>query len=130
MHPGTIAMSTATYNAVPRLGRIPCHKNPPILNILFNAAGGEVTVRFSDRFSPSSGFKPKDAIELELHVALGDEPLPPDAAEFVDSFIRNPIKVQFEPEDDGKVATYYARWVSQNGERGPWSLPESMRVAV
>jgi hypothetical protein len=30
----------------------------------------------------------------------------------------------------GKVATYYARWASQRGETGPWSVPVSFRFAA
>jgi len=33
-------------------------------------------------------------------------------------------------DDAGRVATYFARWVSQRGEFGPWSIPASMTIAA
>ena len=48
----------------------------------------------------------------------------------VAKFTRNPIGVDFESKDGGKLATYYGRWVSRRGEMGSWSLPVSMHIAA
>ncbi len=50
--------------------------------------------------------------------------------EFVSKFTKNPIGVEFSETDDGKMATYNARWASVPGEIGPWSLPAMMRIAA
>jgi hypothetical protein len=37
--------------------------------------------------------------------------------------------VSFEPADAGKTATYFARWMTQRGLVGEWSLPVAMIIA-
>ena len=59
-------------------------------------------------------------------IAAGDA----NDAVFVGNFTKNPIAVAFSPEDDGKCATYFARWQSRCGDTGPWSLPVTMRIAA
>jgi hypothetical protein len=59
-----------------------------------------------------------------------EEPAPLSACQFYGKFTRNPINVEFSETDDGKMATYYARWASVRGETGPWSLPATMRIAA
>lgn len=54
----------------------------------------------------------------------------PEDAKLVGKFTRNPIGVDFASKDGGKVATYYARWVSRRGETGPWSAPVRMHIAA
>ena len=68
---------------------------------------------------------------MQLWVAVGtaattDE----DEAEFYGTFTKNPIPVGFSGADDGKVATYFARWANRKGDTGPWSLAVSMRIAA
>jgi len=70
-------------------------------------------------------------MQLQLFVAVGAEPsVDPAAAEFKGAFTKNPVAVGFVAGDDGKVATYFARWASRKGDVGPWSLPVSMRIAA
>ena len=59
-----------------------------------------------------------------------EESAPLAQAQFYGKFTRNPIEVDFTEEQDGKVATYYARWASQRGDTGPWSVPVSFRIAA
>jgi hypothetical protein len=40
------------------------------------------------------------------------------------------MDVDFQPEHDGKVATYFACWSGRRGETGPWSASVSMRIAA
>ena len=54
----------------------------------------------------------------------------PEQAQFYGAFKKNPVAVGFDPADDGKVATYFARRASRRGDVGPWSLPVSMRIAA
>jgi hypothetical protein len=54
----------------------------------------------------------------------------PDTAGFYGAFTKNPVAVGFAGTDDGKMATYFARWASPRGDVGPWSLPVSMRIAA
>jgi hypothetical protein len=107
-----------------------CPTTPPLLNILGNLPGTQ-TLRFSDSTTPDSKAKPFGASELQLFLAIGtEEPAPISSAQFYGKFTRNPIEVDFTEADDKKTATYYARWASQRGEVGPWSLPVTMTIAA
>jgi hypothetical protein len=39
------------------------------------------------------------------------------------------VRVELNPIDAGKTASYFARWVTRTGLFGPWSLPQSMTIA-
>jgi hypothetical protein len=113
-------------------GRRPinCPMTSPLVKIQA-ATPGRQTLFFSDSLSPDSRGKPFGAIHLQLFVAMGDTgSASPESARFYGTFTRNPISVQFTHEDDGKVASYFARWASRRNQVGPWSAPVSMRVAA
>lgn len=102
----------------------------PLLNIL-GATPGSQTLRFSDTSTPDTPAKPFGASQLLLFVAIKDEITDnEDDAKFIGLYSRNPVAVGFVPEDDGKMATYFARWCDLKGQTGPWSLPVSMRIAA
>ena len=103
----------------------------PIVTILGNTPGSQ-TLQFRDPTEPDSKAKPFGATELQLFLAItdSDDPAPLDTARFHSKVTRNPIAVEFNQADDGKMATYYARWASARGEFGPWSLPAAMRIAA
>jgi len=109
---------------------VECPQTSPLLSILGNTPGSQ-TLRFADTNSPDSRAKPHGASELQLFRAVGTvESAPLADAQFYGKFTKNPIPVEFDETDDGKMATYYARWASARGETGPWSLPISMRIAA
>jgi len=102
----------------------------PLLSIIAATPGAQ-TLRYSDTFTPDSAAKPFGAANLQLFVAVADDEVDdPALASFQGAHTRNPIGVGFTAPDDGKVATYFARWASRKGEVGPWSLPISMRIAA
>jgi hypothetical protein len=109
---------------------IPVPQSSPLLSIIAATQGGQ-TLRYSDQFTPDSAAKPFGAVSLQLFVAIGTAPTAnEDEATFLGSFTKNPIAVPFAPDDDGKVATYFAKWQSRKGDTGPWSTPVSMRIAA
>ena len=109
---------------------IECPQTSPLINIIANTPGAQ-TVVFADSTTPDSKAKPFGASELQLFRAVTTaDAAPLSEAEFYGKFTRNPVAVQFDEADDGKIATYYARWASARGEVGPWSLPASMRIAA
>jgi hypothetical protein len=109
---------------------IPAPTTSPLLNIVA-ATPGVQTLRYADSATPDSGKKPFGAIQLQLFVVTGTAAVTdPDAAAFLAAHTRNPVEVPFSSADDGKVATYFARWATRTGEVGPWSLPVSMRIAA
>jgi hypothetical protein len=109
---------------------VECPQTSPLLNILANTPGSQ-TLRYADTNTPDSKAKPFGASELQLFVAIGTtETAQLTDAKFYAKVTKNPIAVEFSQDDDGKIATYYARWASIRGETGPWSLPVSMRIAA
>jgi len=102
----------------------------PLINVLGNTPGTQ-TLRYSDSTTPDSAAKPFGAIQLQLFVAIEDVPtVNADDAAYYGAFTKNPIPVVFAEADDGKVASYFARWVGRRGDHGPWSQPVSMRIAA
>jgi hypothetical protein len=99
----------------------------PLLNVL-GATPGSQTVRYADTNTPDSGARPFGAANLQLFVAIGTAPA--TDATFYGAFTRNPVPVAFAENDDGKVATYFARWADRKGQVGPWSVPVSLRIAA
>lgn len=109
---------------------VPPPATSPLLNIVL-ATPGVQQLRYADSLTPDSGAKPAGAASLQLFVAVGTAAaIDPDAADFRGAFTRNPLAVDFAAADDGKIATYFARWANLKGEVGPWSLPVSMRIAA
>lgn len=102
----------------------------PLLNILGNTPGTQ-TVVFADSSTPDKRAKPFGAASMQLFMAKATEADAPfSEAKFVGNFSRNPIDISFDEADDGKVATYYGRWVSTRGDVSPMSLAVSMRIAA
>jgi hypothetical protein len=93
-------------------------ESSPLLNII-GATPGSQTVRYADTNTPDSGAKPFGATQIQIFVAVAAEAIAdPDEAQFYGAFTKNPIGVAFTPEDDGKLATYFARWASRRGDVG------------
>lgn len=102
----------------------------PLVSILGNTPGLQ-TLRFADSTTPDSRAKPFGAMQLQLFVAIKDTPtVNATDAEYYGAFTKNPVPVAFAEADDGKVASYFGRWVSRKGEVGPWSEAVSMRIAA
>ena len=89
------------------------------------------TVRYADSATPGSGRKPFGAIQLQLFVTLAEAvAADPTDARLQGTHTRNPVGVGFDKADDGKVATYFARWITRRGDAGPFGPGASMRVAA
>jgi hypothetical protein len=102
----------------------------PLLNIV-GATPGSHTLRYADTTTPDSAKKPFGAMSMQLFVAVGTGPVAsPDGAQFYAAVTRNPVAVGFDAADNGKTATYFARWADRKGAVGPWSLPVSMAIAA
>jgi hypothetical protein len=126
--PDKIAIGVRPIN--PSREPIECPQTSPLLNIIA-ATPGKQTLRYADSMTPDSPAKPFGASELQLFRAIGAAPATdPGAASFYGKFTRNPVAVNFNAADNGKQATYFARWASRRGEVGPWSAPISLAIAA
>lgn len=107
-----------------------CPETSPLLNVICATPGAQ-TVRYADSMTPDSAAKPFGAIGLQLFVAVEEGPIADaDDASFHGVYTKNPVGVLFAEADDGKMATYFARWAGRRGDVGPWSVPVSMRIAA
>jgi hypothetical protein len=107
-----------------------CPQTSPLVNVTA-ATPGSHTVRFADSLEPNKRAKPPGAAGVQIFCHIGETPtVNEDDAKFVGMFTTNPIVVAYTPEDDGKMATIFARWSGKRGDTGPFSLPVSMRIAA
>lgn len=107
-----------------------CPQTSPILSIIA-ATPGAHTLRYSDSFTPDSAKRPFGAAALQIFGYIGDEVTDNEnLAHLIDTATRNPVVAVFQPEDDGKMITYFGRWIGRRGDTGPWSLGVSMRIAA
>ena len=49
--------------------------------------------------------------------------------QYVGTFTRQPIVVDWPPAIAGMTITYIARWINSKGEEGSWSNAVSMQIA-
>lgn len=111
---------------------IPCPQTVPLLNIVGGTRGTH-WLKYADNNRPDVRAKPWGARWLELRIAITSEhEAPLHEATRCERITRNPVTIEFAHEQDGLVATYWARWSGPptRGETGPWSLPVSMRIAA
>ena len=109
---------------------VPPPNSSPLLNVLA-ATPGEHELRYADGNSPDSRSKPLGAIGLQLFVAVAAGSVnDPAVAPFRAFVTRQPYAVSFEPADNGKIATYFARWQNAKGQTGPWSNPISFTIVA
>ena len=114
----------------PARSRVDVPASSPLLNVI-GATPGSQTVRYADSTTPDRAARPFGAASLQLFVAIAAGPVAhAEEAQFYGLFTKNPIAVGFDGADDGKVATYFARWNDRRGQTGPWSFPVSMRIAA
>lgn len=120
-------------NIKPRRGKLRKRVVPtfqPGLRIVGMGAGWHA-LRYSNPYAESSSAKPFGAARLELWMAVTELGQKPSLAiaRSVGSFTRSRFIVDHQPEDNGKTATYWGRWVGSRNDVGPWSLPTSLTIA-
>lgn len=109
---------------------IPPPSTYPLLSI--NGAGPLMQgLRAADQLTPTRRAKPAGSAGLLLFRAVGTAAITdPEQAGFLGFVTKAAFQSSFSSSDDGKIATYFARWTNAKGEVGPWSAPVSMRVAA
>lgn len=111
-----------------RLSATPAPIVPPTLKIKSAATGGH-TIRYSETQHQTRRGKPKRATHLVLLCHIGDRAvMDPKAARYRGAYSRQPIRIEFEPDEVGRVATYFGAWLMPSGEQSPWSLPVTMII--
>lgn len=92
------------------------------------------TLQWQDSGLGSGKRKPSGAIGCELYRSVGTVPATdPQQAVYVATYTKSPLRSTFEASQVGKVATYFARWITRSGpggvaQTGPWSAPLTVAV--
>jgi hypothetical protein len=109
---------------------VPPPTTMPVLRIAKMEQGYQDIVA-ADEATPNSRARPTGSAGLLLYRAVGDDAVnDPTQALFL-TFVGKPaVHSTFAPADNGKVATYFARWTNAKGEVGPWSASLSRSVAA
>jgi hypothetical protein len=112
-----------------RRSRVACPATRPSIQVDVHPAWQHI-LRFQDGNSIGTA-KPAGAVALQVFVVLADAPVSDlSQARLLKSVTRTPARIQYKMSEDGKVATYTARWISRRGETGPWSTAITRRVAA
>jgi hypothetical protein len=109
---------------------VECPLSSPVV-VPVAATNGAHTLGYKDSIDLSARAKPVGAVDLLLFRTVAETATTdPEAAKFVGKFTKNPMAVTFESSDNGKIATYFARWSSRRGGMSNWSAPASMAIAA
>lgn len=107
---------------------------PPATYPMLTLAGlgvGQQSLRAADQFTPSKRAKPAGTAGMLLFRAVAAAPVTdPAQCAFLAFASKTEFQATFDPADNGKVATYFARWTNSKGEVGPWSPAASMPIAA
>jgi hypothetical protein len=104
---------------------VPPPTTAPVLSLV-SAVPNALNFQYRDAAAPLLKQKPAGVIGLQLNVAFGTVPaVSPDATAFLLTATKTPFTVDTTGQT-GKVATFYARWVTRGGpagiqQNGPWS---------
>jgi len=104
-------------------------KDAPLVSVVGICSGGHTVAFHSQR---RDGAWPKEANRLEVFVNIGTsrDPAMPSQCEYWRTFVEPKVEVRYDQEADGLYATYYARWVNERGDAGPWSGPACKTIAA
>jgi hypothetical protein len=109
---------------------VPPPSTAPVLSLLNQGIGTQV-VHAADETTPNKRARPAGTIGMVLFRTIADDAAPnPDGTQFVTLLMRPDFTASLDPADNGKTATYFARWSNSRGELGPWSEGLVARIAA
>ena len=88
-------------------------------------------IAFADAATPTRTAKPAGVMGAEIWVKIGPTPpVDPSECSFLALDSRTPYTADYAGADGGKTAHYMLRWVSTNGDKGPWSETASATIGA
>ena len=85
------------------------------------------TLHFRDEGSANRA-KPAGVRGAEIWCFIGPGPATVTAAHYLGTDTKTPYVATFDPEDAGKTAHYFLRWVNTRNQHGPWSETVSATI--
>jgi hypothetical protein len=109
---------------------VPPPSTYPLLTLTGMGTGTQ-KVRVADQETPTKRARPAGTVGVLVFRAVGPAPVTdPEGARFLGFVTKAEFESTFSPSDNGKTATYFARWTNSKGELGPWSQPATMPIAA
>jgi hypothetical protein len=109
---------------------VPVPASVPVLAVVGMRQGLQ-EVRVTDEATPSRRARPAGSAGMLLFRIVADEAVTdPEQARFLAFTGRTSFECLYGPADNGKTATYFARWTNAKGEVGPWSQPMPVSIAA
>jgi hypothetical protein len=109
---------------------VPTPTSYPVLAVAGMGQGLQ-DLRAADQNTPAKRGRPAGTAGLLLFRAVTTTPVSdPTQAGFLSFVTRAEYQSHFISADNGKTATYFARWTNSKGEVGPWGPPVSMPIAA
>jgi len=88
-------------------------------------------VRVTDEATPNSRARAVGSAGMLLFRVVGVAPVnDPSQAQFLAFTGKTSFECTYPSADNGKTATYFARWTNAKGEMGPWSQPMPVSIAA
>lgn len=101
----------------------------PLLTIDFSQRL-QHTLEYRDSETPNRRARPANADRIEFYSFVGATATTDISLfKYLDVDTSTPFVVNYTAADAGKIASYIARWVNDNGEKGPWSETVSATIA-
>lgn len=102
----------------------------PVVTIDFSQRG-QHTLEYRDSETPDSRARPDNATGCEIRRHIGTAP-PAGTSQFeyLETDRSSPFTVNNTEADAGKIASYIARWINANGDKGPWSETVSATITA
>lgn len=123
-----IGIGLHVHDTVP--SPVPTPTTYPMLT-LSGMGVGRQDLRAADQLTPAKRAKPTGAVGMLIFRHVGADPATdPSQCEFLAFASRTEFTAEFTSADNGKTATYFARWTNGKGEVGPWSPAATMPVAA
>lgn len=113
---------------------VPTPVPPPSTYPMLSLQGmgvGVQDIRAADQLTPAKRSKPVGSAGMLIFRAVAEAPVTdPSQCAFLAFASKTDLKSNFTSADNGKTATYFARWTNSKGEMGPWSPGVSMPIAA
>jgi len=109
---------------------VPPPSTVPVLAIAQMRQGLQ-EVRATDEATPNSRARAVGSAGMLLFRFVGVAPVnDPSQAQFLAFTGKTDFTCTYASGDNGKTATYFARWTNAKGEMGPWSQPMPVSIAA
>jgi hypothetical protein len=109
---------------------VPPPSTVPVLAITQMRQGLQ-EVRVTDELTPNSRARAAGSAGMLLFRVVGAAPVnDPAQAQFLAFTGKTDFTCTYASSDNGKTATYFARWTNAKGEMGPWSQAMPVSIAA